>query len=161
MLCFSLMKIGGMKTRYFEDLKEGEQLHCQPVVMTREAIMDFGKQFDPQPFHIDENAASRSVFGGLVASSLHTLSACTRVVVEAQGSVAILSGVGMHEAKMFNPVRPGDVLFVNAWWTELDRSPSKEDRGFASIKCKVANQRNEPVIEYGYRYLIARRNFRP
>jgi acyl dehydratase len=148
-----------METIYFEDLKEGDQLHCRPVVITRNEIIDFGKRFDPQPFHIDEEAASGSVFGGLVASSLHTLSACTRVVVEAQGNVAILSGVGIHEAKMFNPVRPGDVLTVNAWWTELKRSRSKPGRGFASIKCKVSNQRNEPVIEYGYRYLIACQDF--
>lgn len=144
-----------MKRRYFEDLKDGEHLHCQPVLMTREAIIDFGKKFDPQLFHIDENAARESFFGRLVASSLHTLSACTRVVVEAQGNIAILSGLGMHETKMFNPVRPDDVLSVNAWWTELRKSQSKPDRGFASIKCKVANQRKERVIQYGYRYLIA------
>ena len=144
-----------MERRYFDDLRDGEHLHCQPVVMTREAIIDFAKKFDPQLFHIDENAASESLFGGLVASSLHVLSACTRVVVEAQGNVAILSGVGMHEVKMFNPVRPGDVLSIEAWWTELQRSHSKPDRGFAAIKCKVTNQRKEPVIEYGYRYLIA------
>jgi len=148
-----------MEKRYFDDLKDGEHLHCKPVVMTQEAIIDFGKKFVPLLYHIDEEAARESLFGGLVASSLHTLSACTRVVVEAQGNVAILSGVGMHEVKMFNPVYPGDVLSVNAWWTELQRSLSKPDRGFVSIKCKVTNQRKEPVIEYGYRYLIACRNF--
>jgi len=148
-----------MERKYFDDLRDGEHLHCQPVAMTREAIIDFAKKIDPQLFHIDENAASESLFGGLIASSLHTLSACTRVVVEAQGNIAILSGVGMHEVKMFNPVRPGDVLSVNAWWTELQRSHSKPDRGFASIKCNVTNQRNEPVIKYGYRYLIAGKNF--
>jgi len=149
-----------LRKRYFEDLKDGEHLHCQPVVMTREAIIDFGKKFDPQLFHIDENAARESLFGGLVASSLHTLSACTRVVVEAQGNVAILSGVGMHAAKMFNPVRPDDVLSISAWWAELQRSRSKPDRGFASIRCSVTNQRREPVIEYGYRYLIACQNIK-
>jgi acyl dehydratase len=61
--------------RYFDDLKDGEHLHCHPVVITREAIIDFGKKFDPQAFNIDERAASVSLFGGLVASSLHTLSA--------------------------------------------------------------------------------------
>ncbi len=147
-----------MEKRYFDDIEDGEHLHCQPVLMTREAIIDFGRNFDPQPFHVDENAARASFFGGLVASSLHTLSACTRVVVEAQGNVAILSGLGMCEVKMLNPVRPGDVLSVNAWWTELHRSRSKPDRGFASIKCKVTNQRKEPVIEYGYRYLIICKN---
>jgi acyl dehydratase len=123
--------------------------------MTREAIIDFAKNFDPQPFHIDENAARESIFGGLVASSLHTISACTRAVVDAQGDVTIISGVGMHEVNMFNPVRPGDILSVKAWWTDLKRSRSKPDRGFAAIKCKVTNQRKEPVIEYGYRYLLA------
>ena len=140
---------------YFDDLRDGEHLQCQPVEITREAIIDFGKQFDPQPFHVDENAAAGSIFGGLVASSLHTLSACTRVVVDAQRNVAILSGVGMHDVNMFTPVRPGDVLLVKAWWTELRRSRSKPDRGFASIRCMVTNQRKEPVLEYGYRYLIA------
>jgi acyl dehydratase len=149
-----------MERRYFDDLRDGEYLHCQPVLMTREAIIDFAKKFDPQLFHIDESAARESLFGGLIASSLHTLSACTRVVVEAQGNVAILSGVGMHEVKMFNPVRAGDVLSVAAWWTELQRSCNKPDRGFASIKCKVTNQRDEPVIMYGYRYLIACKNFK-
>lgn len=148
-----------MKKRYFEDLKNGEHLDCQPVVITRDDIVDFGKKFDPQPFHIDEKAASGSLFGGLIASSLHTLSACTCVVVEAQGNVAILSGVGLHEAKMFNPVRPGDVLTVNAKWVELRRSRSKPDRGFASIKCEVTNQKKERVVEYGYRYLVACQSF--
>ena len=148
-----------MERRYFDDLRDGEHLHCQSVVMTRESIIDFAKKFDPQLFHIDESAASESLFSGLIASSLHTLSACTRVVVEAQGNVAILSGVGMHEVKMFNPVRPGDVLSVNACWTELQKSRSKPDRGFASIKCKVFNQHKAHVIEYGYRYLIACKNF--
>ena len=141
--------------RYFDDLSDGEHLRCEPVEITRDAIIDFGHKFDPQPFHINEDAAAGSIFGGLVASSLHTLSACTRVVVAAQGDVAILSGVGMHAVTMFNPVRPGDVLSVEAWWTDLRRSRSKPERGFASIRCKVTNQRKEPVVEYGYRYLIA------
>ena len=140
---------------YFEDLNEGEHLQCRQVVLSREEILDFGRIYDPQQFHIDEDAAGKSLFGGLVASSLHTLAACTRVVVDAQDRIAILSGVGLHEVKMFNPVRPGDVLAVEAWWTDLKRSRSKPDRGFASVRCKVSNQREELVMEYGYRYLIA------
>jgi acyl dehydratase len=147
-----------MATRYFEDLTEGERLNCQHVVMTREEIIAFAKRFDPLPFHTDENAANESIFGGIIASSLHTLSACTRVVVEAQGDVAILSGVGMDTVKMFNPVRPGDILSVEACWTDLKRSRNHPDRGFAAIQCKVTNQTGEPVVEYGYRYLVACRN---
>jgi acyl dehydratase len=147
-----------MVKRYFEDLSDGEFLDCKKLVVTREDIIEFAGKFDPQPFHIDDNAAKESIFGGLIASSLHTLSACTRVVVDAQGDVAILSGVGMYEAKMTNPVRPEDMLSVEAWWTDLRRSKSKPKLGFAGIKCKVTNQNSEPVIEYGYRYTIACKN---
>lgn len=148
-----------MAKRYFEDITDGEHLHCQKLVFTQRDIIEFAKRFDPQPFHTDEIAAKESMFGGLIASSLHIISACTRNVVEAQGDVAILSGVGMHEAKMFNPVRPEDILSIEAWWTDLRRSKSKPDLGFAGIKCKVTNQKGEPVIEYGYRYIIACRNW--
>jgi acyl dehydratase len=144
-----------MARRYFEDLTDGEHLHCQKLVFTKRDIIEFAQRFDPQPFHIDENEAKKSIFGGLVASSLHTISACTRNVVEAQGDVAILSGVGMYEAKMFNPVRPNDILSIEARWTDLRRSRSKPDIGFAGIKCKVINQKEEPVVEYGYRYIVA------
>jgi acyl dehydratase len=144
-----------MGTKYFEDLTDNERLHCKPVIITREGIIDFAKRFDPQPFHTDEDAADKSIFGGLVASALHTLSACTRAIVEAQGQVAIASGVGLDEVKMLNPVRPGDILSVQAWWTDLKRSIAKPDLGFAAIRCEVTNQRKEPVVEYGYRYLVA------
>ena len=127
-----------MSKRYFEDLIEGEKLDCKNVIFSRKDIIDFARKFDPQPFHINEDVAAKSIFGGLIASSLHTLAACTRVVVEAQGDISILSGVGMHEVKMFNPVRPDDVLHVDAWWCELKQSKSKPDKAFASIKCKVS-----------------------
>ena len=147
-----------MARRYFEDITEGERLHCQRVTLTREEIIEFAKRFDPQPFHIDENAAKASHFGGLIASALHTLSACTRAVVEAQGDMSIVSGIGMEEARMFNPVRPGDVLSVEAWWVDLKRSRTKPGLGFAGIRCKVTNQNGEPIIEYGYRYMLACRD---
>ncbi len=152
------MKSGRDRKKYWEDLIEGELLPCRPVVFERSDILFFGKKFDPLPFHTDEAAASGSIFGGLVASSLHTLAACTRAVVEAQGDVAIISGIGLDGVRMFNPVRPGDVLTVAARWSDLKRSRSKPDRGLAGIRCVVSNQKGEPVLEYGYRYLVACRN---
>ena len=72
-----------MNKRFWEDLDEGERLTCRPVVFERAEIIEFARRFDPQPFHIDETVANASMFGGLIASSLHTISACTKVVVEA------------------------------------------------------------------------------
>ena len=143
------------RKKYWEDLIEGEPLPCRPVTFERSDILFFGKKFDPLPFHTDEAAAADSIFGGLVASALHTLSACTRVVVEAQGDVAILSGLGIDAVKLYNPVRPGDVLTVDASWSDLRRSRTKPDRGLAGIRCAVSNQKGEPVAEYGYQYLVA------
>lgn len=144
-----------MGRSYFEDLREGEPLPCRPFSLDRSEIVEFGRKYDPLPFHVDEEAAQASLFGGLIASSLHTLSACTRVVVEAQGDVAILSGLGIDEVKLFHPVRPGDLLSVKACWSGLKQSRSKPDRGIAGLKCTVSNQRGETVAEYGYRYLVA------
>jgi len=148
-----------MGKKYWDDLNEGERLQCRPVVFEQEEIINFAKRYDPQPFHVNEEIAKVSIFGGLIASSLHTISACTRVVVEAQGDLAIMSGLGIDEVKLFNPVRPGDVLSVEAYWSDLKRSRSKPDRGIANLKCKVSNQRGEPVAEYGYKYFVACRDF--
>ena len=147
-----------MEKKYWDDLKEGERLTCRPVVFKKEEIIRFAEQYDPQPFHIDEEIGKASIFGGLIASSLHTISACTRVVVEAQGDMAIMSGLGIDEVKLFNPVRPGDVLSVEAYWSDLKRSRSKPDRGIANLRCKVSNQKGEPVAEYGYKYLVGCRD---
>ena len=152
------MKAEDSRKKYWEDLVEGERLPCHPVAFERSDILFFGRKFDPLPIHTDEAAAGASIFGGLIASALHTLSACTRVVVEAQGDVAVVSGIGIDEVRLFNPVRPGDVLTVDAHWSGLRRSRSKPERGHAGIRCAVSNQKGEPVAEYGYRYLVACRD---
>jgi acyl dehydratase len=129
------------------------------VAFEQEEIINFANRYDPQPFHVNKEIARASIFGGLIASALHTISACTRVVVEAQGDLAIMSGLGIDEVKLFNPVRPGDVLSIEAYWSDLKRSRSKPDRGIANLKCKISNQRGEPVAEYGYKYLVACRDY--
>lgn len=144
-----------MPTRYWDDLEEGEQLDCKTVTFTLQDIVEFANKYDPQPFHINERVAAVSRFGGIIASSLHTLSACTRVVVDAQGDVAIIIGLAMDEILLSNPVRPGDVLTVDARWSGLRRSKSKPDQGIAGLRCKVVNQNGETVMEHGYRYLVA------
>ena len=132
-----------MGKRYWDDLNEGERLSCRPVAFEQEEIINFANRYDPQPFHVNKEIARASIFGGLIASALHTISACTRVVVEAQGDLAIMSGLGIDEVKLFNPVRPGDVLSIEAYWSDLKRSRSKPDRGIANLKCKISNQRGE------------------
>ena len=144
-----------MGKRYWEDLTEGERFTCLPVEFDREGIVAFGKKYDPLPFHVEGDAARRSIFGDVIASALHTMSACTRVVVDANRDIAILSGLSIDEVRATAPVRPGDVLTVEGRWDGLRRSRSRPDRGIAGVRCRVVNQRGETVLEYGYRYLVA------
>ena len=144
-----------MGVRYWDDLREGESFRCGPVPFDRDAILAFGREYDPWPFHADEAAAAGTIFGGLIASALQTMSRCTRAIVDAHGELSVLSGLGIDEVRTPRPVRPGDALTVEARWTELRRSRGRPDRGIARLACRVSNQRGETVMEYGYRYLIA------
>lgn len=147
--------------RYWDDLAEGEPLDCQPVVLGLEEIIAFALKYDPQQFHVDEKIAAASRFKGIIASSLHTLSACTRVIVDAQQDVEIMIGLGILEVALPNVVRPGDVLTVDAYWSDLRRSASKPGQGLATVRFTLRNQRQETVLESGYKYMIACRTDEP
>jgi acyl dehydratase len=141
--------------RYWEDLIEGEPLKCRPIVLGLEEIIEFAQKFDPQQFHINEDFAAASRFKGIIASSLHTLSATTRVIVDALDNVEILIGFGILEVSLPNAVYPNDILTVDARWSDLRRSVSKPGQGLAMVRFTVRNQRGETVLESGYRYMIA------
>jgi acyl dehydratase len=147
-----------MAPRYWDDIVEGEPLNCSSIVLSLPEIIAFAKTYDPQPFHVDEQAAAASRFGGIIASSLQTLSACTRVIVDAHGDMAILSGLGIEPVQLPNPVRPDEVLTVEACWTDLRRSRSKPDRGMATTRFRAMNQQGEIVIASGFTYMIACRS---
>src|SRR3990170_459566 len=135
-----------MGKRYWEDLVEGERFTCRPVAFDREGIVSFGKEYDPLPFHADEDAARRSIFGDVIASALHTISACTRVVVEAHGDIAILSGLSIDEIRTSNPVRPGDVLTVEGRWDGLRRSRGKPKTARTSSAERAWSVKELPVV---------------
>lgn len=144
--------------RYWEDLTDGAPLNCRDLVFSQQEIIEFATRYDPQPFHIDEQAAAASRFCGIIASSLQTLSACTRILVDAQGELAILSGLGIEEVVLPNPVRPNDRLTIVAHWAELRKSRSKPDRGMAVLRFTGVNQKGETVIASGFKYMIACRS---
>jgi acyl dehydratase len=148
-------------TRYWEDLSEGDPLECRSIVLGLEEIIAFAQKFDPQQFHVNEEVAAASRFKGIIASSLHTLSATTRVIVDAQKDVEILIGLGILEVALPNAVRPDDLLSVDAYWSDLRRSASKPEQGLATVRFTVRNQRGETVLESGYKYMIACRTDKP
>src|SRR5262245_27975292 len=98
------------KAPVFEDLAPGQIYRAGPIRMTRERIMEFGAEFDPQPQHLSEEQAARSMFGTLVASGWHTAAVTMRMIVESAPVTGGSMGAGVEELSWRAPVRPGDEL---------------------------------------------------
>lgn len=134
--------------RYWEDIPVGEVRQLGSYTVTREEIVAFARQFDPQPFHVDEEAAQRSSFGGLVASGWQTCGVCMRLLVEGFGSegMASMGSPGVDELRWLRPVRPGDTLSLRTEVMEKTPSSSKPDRGSVRTRQELRNQRGELVL---------------
>ncbi|MEO7039428.1 MAG: MaoC family dehydratase [Candidatus Elarobacter sp.] len=136
-----------MTVRYLEDFPVGAEAEFGSVVVDEGEVRAFAERYDPQPFHTDPEAATRSPYGGLIASGWHTGSMMMRLVVDhfidAETSLGS-PGLGPIHWKL--PVRPGDTLRVRARILENRRSTSKPDRGLITFTCDVLNQRDEIVM---------------
>ena len=135
-----------MLGRYFEDFQVGQKFVSGTVTVTAERIKAFAREFDPQPFHLDEEAARQTFFGGLVASGWHTAAMTMRLFVDsdmlpAGGAI----GAGGSDIRWPRPVRPGDVLRLESEVVELRPSRSRPDIGVMKIRLTTYNQANEPV----------------
>jgi acyl dehydratase len=123
---------------YFEDFAVGEVNTYGTRIVTREEIVAFAAEFDPQPMHLDEEAARLSLLGGLAASGWHTCALMMRIICD--GFVldtASMGSPGVDEVKWLAPVRPGDSLSVRATVLETRASNSKPDRGFVIFRYDV------------------------
>jgi acyl dehydratase len=136
-----------MPQRYLEDFPEGAVAEFGGVHVTAEEIAAFAKQYDPQPFHVDPEAAKRWPYGGLIASGWHTCAMMMRVLVEEfiDGDTS-LGSPGLGPIRWRLPVRPGDDLRVRVRVTENRRSQSKPDRGTLVFEVEVLNQNDEIVM---------------
>lgn len=129
---------------YLEDLHVGQTFTTGSVTVTTEAIKAFAREFDPQPFHLDEAAAGDSLFGGLAASGWHTAALSMRLLVDGLPIAGGLIGVG-GETTWPRPTRPGDTLTVHIEVLEITPSRSRPDRGMVRTRNETRNQHGEPV----------------
>lgn len=135
------------QTAYFEDFAVGDTLELGSVTVSEDEIIEFARAYDPQPFHIDPNAAAHSIFGGLIASGWHTCALTMRLMVDGLLSkAASLGSPGVDQIRWQRPVRPGDTLTARATVLEVRPSQSKPDRGSMRIRTEVTNQEGETVM---------------
>jgi acyl dehydratase len=147
-----------MTQLYLDDLQVGQRFVSQSHVVDKDQIVVFARQFDPQPFHLDEDAAKQTVFGELVASGWHTAALTMRLLVD--GAVPIAGGiVGVGgEIAWLKPLRPGDVLQVHCEVVEITPSRSRPDRGLVRLQTETRNQRGEAIQTFVARIVVPRRH---
>ncbi len=147
-----------MPDRYFEDFESGQVLELGSRTVTVEEIVEFARQFDPQPFHVDPAAAAESVFGGLIASGWHTGAMWMRLYVDTVlGSVSAQGSPGIEELRWLAPVRPGDTLHGRLTVLEATPSERRPDRGTVRIRGEMVNQDGVTVMSMTSRGHFGRR----
>jgi len=132
--------------RFLEDFEAGQTFGSGRIHVDADRIKSFAAEFDPQPFHLDENRARDSFFKGLAASGWHTAAMTMRLLVESELRPAGgIVGAGFDEFRWPRPVRPGDELRVESEVLEIRASKSRPDQGLIKVRTTTLNQRNEPV----------------
>jgi acyl dehydratase len=147
-----------MTDRFFDDFSAGERFTTRGVTLPESLIIDFALTYDPQPFHIDAEAARQSNFGGIIASGFQTLALAFRMVLETGIlRAASMGSPGCDELRWLRPVRPGDTLHTE--FEVLDKRPSssKPDRGIVRMGYRVLNQSGEEVLTFTSMQLLRRR----
>ena len=144
---------------YFEDFTVGRVFRSPGCTLTEAEIVSFALTYDPQPFHIDKEAASHTPFAGLIASGFQTLALGFRLFYQT-GAIAAcsLGGSGVDELRWTAPVRPGDTLRVEVEVAEQTASQSRPDRGRARLDYRLLNQHGECVATWTALHILAKRD---
>lgn len=159
--------------KYFEDIRVGDVYDVGRYAFTADNIKAFAARFDPQPFHVDEQAAARSHFGALCASGWHTAVAWMRLMIDhrrrmddamrARGEpvAGIGPALGFRELKWLKPVYVGDIVTYKNEVTEMRLSNSRPQAGLMTFRSTGVNQRGEPVISLISTTFVERRGNAP
>ncbi|MEM7407637.1 MAG: MaoC family dehydratase [Pseudomonadota bacterium] len=132
---------------YFEDFEAGQVFELGSRTLSAERILEFAREFDPQPFHIDEAAAARSIYGRLIASGWHTGSTLMGLVAEGLLNRTTSQGSpGLEELRWTKPVYPGDELSGRCTVEQTRASRSKPDRGSVLILSELRNQHGDVCV---------------
>lgn len=144
--------------KYFEDFGLGEVEKVGEYKLTQEDIIEFGKKWDPQFFHIDPTAAEQSIFSGLVAAGARLIAITVFQLVTHQPQLSVLAGLGWDEVRFLGPARPGDTLTLFRECIEIRPSKSNLDRGIVKNRLTLRNQNGQPLVMYVDTILVARRS---
>ncbi|MFZ4748207.1 MAG: MaoC/PaaZ C-terminal domain-containing protein [Sphingomonas sp.] len=147
--------------RAFEDLSIGEKRLSAEKMVTKDEIIAFAKQYDPQWFHSDVDAARESHFGDVIASGIHVLALWRQLDHEINGDIDYVCGIGFDELRLKTALRPGDRVFVTSEITELTASKTGKERGTATTFYTMINQAGDIIVSFTSINLVYTRRARP
>lgn len=143
---------------YFEDFSVGRMFNSGTRQLSEQDILGFASEYDPQYFHTDPEAAKQSIFGGLIASGWQTVGVCMRLMCDSYLlETSSLGSPGVDAVRWVKPVYPGDTLRMRATVIAAKPSSSKPDRGMATMRCEVFNQKDELVMHMQSMQMMGRR----
>ncbi len=144
--------------KYLEDFAVGQVMEFPPRTVSEDEIIAFARDYDPQPFHLDKEAARQSLFGGLCASGWHTAGLMMRMLVDNMiGKYASMGSPGVDQLRWVKPVFPGDTLHLRGEVVDVKPSRSKPDRGVITSRYEMKNQKGETVLTMQAKGMYARR----
>ena len=144
--------------RYLEEFEPGQKFGSGRLSVDAASIKSFAAEFDPQPFHLDEDSARDSFFKGLAASGWHTAAMTMRLLVESELELAGgIIGAGFDSMHWPRPVRPGDELHVESEVLEVRPSNSRPGQGMLKVRCTTLNQQGDPVQVFVGNLIVLRR----
>ena len=147
-----------MSRIFLDDLEAGQVYPLGSQSLSEEDIITFAERYDPQPFHIDAEAAKDTIYGGVIASGWQTACVFMRLFVDGLLSrSAAMGSPGLDELRWSKPVRPGDRLDARVEVLEARPSRSKPDRGLARLRCVVADQSGDEVLTFVANVLFQKR----
>lgn len=146
-----------LSARYLDDLQPGDRFTSAEHALDEAQIKAFAAQFDPQPFHLDAEAAKATLFGGLAASGWHTAAITMRLLVG--GGLPLAGGIigAGGEISWPKPTRPGDVLHVDTEVVSVTPSRSQSDRGMVVVRSETRNQHGDVLQQSVYKLVVPRR----
>ena len=146
-----------MQLRYYEDYQVGESIKADTYLVDKAELVEFARKWDPQPFHIDEEAAKASLYGGLTAPSVYIMAVASYLGSRIEPKIAALGALGMTDLEFPNPMRPGDRITLVSTVTQKRSSKTKSDRGIIHYGVQLTNQNDEPVFTYRIKILVAKK----
>jgi len=146
-----------MELVYFEDIELNDKGVLGTHFVDKEEVIEFARKWDPQPFHIDEEAAKSLPSGGIIAPAIYTIGIINRLATEQDSVIVALAGFGWDEVRFPHPVYPGDTIAITGECVERRESESRPDAGIVTSLLEVRNQSDVLCLTFKSTFLVAKR----